>query len=105
MVRKVFRQALPFVASFALVAAGFGGTALWRRAQDTSWCQRAAAHQPAAAGGPTDPRPPPPQPAAAGDQTDPSLLKDERAACVIQRHRQRSMFGSVWRTGGQEAAE
>jgi hypothetical protein len=89
MVRKVFRQVLPFVASFALVVAGFGGTALWRRAQDTSWCRSAAAEHPA----------------AAGDSADPDLLKDERAACAIQRQRQRSMFGSVWRTGGQEAAE
>ena len=89
MVRKVFRQVLPFVVSFAVVAAGFGGTALWRRAEDTRWCESASAKHPP----------------AAGDNADPELVRDERSACVVQRHRQRSMFGSVWRTGGQEAAE
>jgi hypothetical protein len=89
MIRKVLRQLVPFVASLAIVTVAFGGVALWRRAEDTRWCRTAAAKYPP----------------VAGDNASPDLLKAERAACLIQRQRQRSMFGSVWRTGGQETAE
>lgn len=89
MVRKVLRQVVPFLASFLTVAVVFGGVALWRRAEDQSWCRSAVAKPPA----------------GFNEAPDADLAKAERAACVIQRHRQRSMFGSVWRTGGAEAAE
>lgn len=88
MVRRVFRQVLPFVASLTIVAVAFGGLAVWRRADDTRWCRTATANHPAGV-----------------DRPSPDLLKEERAACAIQRQRQRSMFGAIWRTGGQETAE
>jgi hypothetical protein len=89
MARKVLRPILPFVTSLVVVTVAFGGMAVWRRAQDTRWCRTAAVKHPP----------------AAGDNISPDLLKAERAACAVQRQRQRSMFGAVWRTGGQETAE
>ena len=88
MLRRVFRQLLPFVAALAMVAVAFGGLAVWRRTADTKWCRTATANPPAGVASPA-----------------PDLLKEERAACEIQRQRQRSMFGAIWRTGGQETAE
>jgi hypothetical protein len=90
MAKKLLRQALPFATSLLVVVVAFGGLSLWRRSQDTSWCRDAAA---------TSPVP-------AADTADaPELAGKEREACVIQRQRQRSLFGAVWRTGGQETAE
>jgi len=90
MAKRLLRQFLPVASSLLIVAVAFGGLSLWRRSQDSSWCREAAA---------TSPLP-------EADSSDaPDLLAKERAACILQRQRQRSIFGAVWRTGGQEAAE
>jgi hypothetical protein len=90
MLRKLLRQIVPVVASLALTAGGFAGVAAMRRSEDAKWCREATAKNP-----------------LPGNATaaSPDLLEKERTACALQRHRQRAMFGAVWRTGGKETAE
>jgi hypothetical protein len=90
MVKKLVSQILPFAASILVVVVAFGGLSLWRRSQDSSWCKDAAATSPFPQAKIDDPA---------------ALANKERAACALQRQRQRSMFGAIWRTGGQETAE
>jgi hypothetical protein len=90
MAKKLLRQMLPFASSLLIVAVAFGGLSLWRRSQDTGWCRDATATSPV--------------PEAQGTNAA-DLRAKEQEACVLQRQRQRSIFGAVWRTGGQETAE
>lgn len=83
MIKKLLRTVLPVVISVALAATAFFALGVWRRADDTKWCKDATAD---------------------GTVT-PELLEQQRSACVGQRQRQRVMFGSVWRSGGQTTAE
>ena len=89
MARKLLRRTVMIATALILTAAMFFGLGLWRRSEDTKWCQQSAA------GG-----------MVAGHQpSTPDLLDRVRSACTVQRERQRTMFGSVWRTGGREAAQ
>jgi hypothetical protein len=89
MARRLLRQTVTIATALMLTAAIFFGLGLWRRSEDAKWCQQAAA------GGVVADR----QPLAS------DLLDRVRSACTVQRERQRAMFGSVWRTGGREAAQ
>lgn len=89
MARRLWRQTVTIATGLILTAGMFFGLGLWRRSEDTKWCQQAAA------GG-----------VVADDQPLTSDLLDQmRSACTVQRQRQRSMFGAIWRTGGREAAQ
>jgi hypothetical protein len=88
MARKLWRQTVTIATALMLAAAMFFGLGLWRRSGDAKWCLHAAA------GG-----------VVADIQLSPSLLEQVRSTCIVQRQRQRAMLGSVWRTGGQEAAQ
>jgi hypothetical protein len=88
MARKLLRQVVTIGTAVLLAAGLFVGLGLWRRSGDTKWCRQAAA------GG-----------VAAGERpTRPDVLDQVHSACIIQRQRQRSFFGAIWRTGGREAA-
>ena len=89
MARKLMRQIVTMATALILTLAMFFSLGLWRRSGDAKWCQQAAA------GGVVADSPP-----LASD-----VLEQIRSACTVQRQRQRSMFGAVWRTGGQEAAQ
>jgi hypothetical protein len=89
MARKLLRQTVPVGTALILTAAMFFGLALWRRSEDAKWCRQAAA-----AGMVADDQP-----------SESDLLERVRSACIIQRQRQRVMFGAVWRTGGRETAQ
>lgn len=84
MVKKLLRPVLPVVISVALTGTAFLALGMWRRADDTRWCSNATS--------------------ATTDTVTPDLLKQQRSACAVQRQRQRTMFGAVWRRGGQETA-
>ncbi|HKY75978.1 MAG TPA: hypothetical protein VJS45_07555 [Acidimicrobiia bacterium] len=88
MARKLLRQ-LATIGTAVLLAAGlFVGLGLWRRSGDAEWCRQAAAGS-----------------LPAGEKRlTPGVLDDVHSACIVQRQRQRSFFGAIWRTGGQEAA-
>jgi hypothetical protein len=83
MIKKLLRPVLSIGISVALTGTAFFALGMWRRAADTEWCKNAAA----------------------GDTVTSDLLEAQRSACSVQRQRQRTMFGSVWRRGGQTAAE
>ncbi len=89
MARKLWRQTATIATALMLTPAMFFALALWRRSDDAKWCQHAAA-----GGVVADIRP-----------LSPDLLEQVRSACIVQRQRQRVMLGSVWRTGGREAAQ
>jgi len=90
MVRRLLRQIVPVAASLIFTAGSFFAIAGWRRSGDAKWCRDATVVN-------TQP---------GGTQTvAPELVERERAACAIQRQRQRAVFGAIWRTGGQETAE
>jgi hypothetical protein len=89
MARRLLRQTVTIATALMLTAAMFFGLGLWRRSEDAKWCQQAAARGVVAEN----------QPLAS------DLLDRVRSACTVQRERQRVMFGSVWRTGGREAAQ
>jgi hypothetical protein len=82
MIRRLLRPVLPVVVSVALTGGAFFALGAWRRADDTRWCKDATADATVSA----------------------EILKEQRAACATQRRRQRTMFGAVWRTGGQATA-
>jgi hypothetical protein len=89
MARKVLHQSVAVLTGLALMVAMFFGLGLWRRSQDSRWCQQAIA------GG-----------AVAGSTAVTSdLLTQVRSACRLQRERQRVMFGAVWRPDGPETAQ
>lgn len=89
MIRRLLRPIVPVAASLLLTAGTFYAVAAWRRSEDAKWCRNATAVS-----------------ALPGDQSvAEKLVEQERAACLTQRHRQRAMFGAVWRTGGREMAE
>lgn len=88
MARKLLRQIATIGTPLLLAASLFFGLGLWRGSEDAKWCRQAAA------GG-----------VAAGEKRlTPDVLDQMRSACVVQRQRQRSLFGAIWRTGGREAA-
>lgn len=88
MARRLLRHTVSITTGVILTAAIFFGVGHWRRSQDTGWCGNAAV------GG-----------VVAGDQDlTPDVLEEVRAACIVQRQRQRGLFGAVWRTGGEETA-
>lgn len=89
MVRRLLRQTVTIATALMLTAAMLFGLGLWRRSEDAKWCRQAAA-----SGVVADE-----QPSAS------NVLERVRSACTVQRERQRVMFGSVWRTGGREAAQ
>lgn len=89
MLRKLLRQAVAIATGLVLTITMFFGIGLWRRSEDTKWCRDATAD---------GVMPGDPQPAPAG------LLEQQRSACTLHRQRQRVMFGSVWRTDGQQTA-
>jgi len=89
MARTLLRRIATIAVSLLLTIAIFFGVAVWRRSSDTTWCRKAAASR------------------VTSDATAPvvpDLLDNERAACVVQRQRQRVMFGTVWRAGGEAMA-
>lgn len=89
MVRKVLRHTLTVGTSLALAVGLFFGVGLWRRLEDTRWCRTATA-------GTVN--------TTAAQPGGPDLVQEQRSACMVQRRRQRQMFGAVWRSGGQRAA-
>lgn len=90
MTRKLFRRVVTLVASLILTATTFFGIAAWRRSEDARWCRNATMRSTQADG---------------TQSVTSDLLERERSACAVQRQRQRAMFGTFWRTGGQEMAE
>jgi hypothetical protein len=90
MIRRLLRPIVPISASLILTAGTLFAVATWRRSEDAKWCRNAA-----------------PMSALPGDAqpVDGKLVEQERAACLTQRQRQRSVFGAVWRAGGPEMAE
>lgn len=90
MARKLLRLTVTIAASLALTATTFFGIGVWRRSEDAKWCRNATARG-----------------AVSGDPQSltPDLLEQQRSACVVQRQRQRVMFGSVWQKGGPAMAE
>jgi hypothetical protein len=88
MARRLFRQIATIGTALLMAASPFVALGLWRRTGDAEWCRQAAA------GG-----------VPAGEKRlTPDVLDEVHSACVVQRQRQRSLFGAIWRTGGQEAA-
>ena len=83
MVKKLVRWTLPVAISIALAGTACVALGAWRRANDTTWCQHATA----------------------GDTVTPEVLNEQRSACATQRQRQRTMFGALWRRGGETAAQ
>ena len=89
MARKLLRQALAVATGLALTATMFLGVGMWRRSQDATWCRQATASG-----------------VVSGEKRMPSAVLEEiRSACAVQRERQRRLFGSLWRQGGQQAAQ
>lgn len=88
MARKLFRQVVSIGTAVLLAAGLFYGLGLWRRSGDEKWCRQAAASGIAAGERPIGAR----------------VLDQVGSACIVQRQRQRSFFGAIWRTGGREAA-
>lgn len=87
MARKLLRQVVTIGTAVALAAGLFFGLGLWRRSGDERWCREAAATG-----------------VAAERPISPAVLDQVESACIVQRQRQRSYFGAVWRTGGRETA-
>lgn len=83
MIRKLLRPLLPVAVSVTLAGGAFFALGAWRGFDDTRWCRRATA----------------------GDRVSTEVLQEQRSACAVQRRRQRTMFGAVWRTGGQSTAQ
>jgi hypothetical protein len=83
MATKLVRWALTVAISVALTGTAFVALGAWRRAGDAAWCKQATA----------------------GDTATPELLKEQRSACAVQRQRQRTMFGALWRRSGQTTAQ
>lgn len=89
MARKLLRQTVAITTGLLLMAAMFFGLGLWRRSGDAKWCRDAAVGLVDTGASPLS-----------GD-----LVEQVRSICTVQRQRQRTMFGAVWRNGGQESAE
>lgn len=87
MARKLLRHTVTIVTPVLLTGMLFFGLGLWRRSGDTKWCRQASSAA-----------------VAGGQGLTPVLLEDARTACIVQRERQRVIFGAVWRKGGQETA-
>lgn len=88
MARKLLRQFVTIATGLILTATMLAGVGWWRRGQDARWCRQAVS------GG-----------TVTGDQrADAGPLDDLRAACAVQRSRQRVMFGAFWRQGGEDTA-
>lgn len=88
MARKLLRQFVTIATGLILTATMLVGVGWWRRAEDARWCRQAVA------GG-----------TVTGDQRPGARpLDDLRAACAVQRSRQRVMFGAFWRQGGEDTA-
>ena len=90
MVRRLLRPIMTVAITALLTAGTFFGIGAWRRAQDSSWCEKVVM------GG-----------TVAGD---PQALSDDlaakqRVACEVQRRHQRVMFGAVWRKDGTVMAQ
>lgn len=88
MARKLFRQVVTIGTAVLLAAGLFFGLGLWRQSGDARWCRQAAT-----SGVVAEERP-----------IRPDVLDQVRSTCIVQRQRQRSHFGAIWRTGGREAA-
>jgi hypothetical protein len=88
MARKLLRQVVTIGTAVVLTAGLLFGLGLWRRTGDAKWCREATAVGMAAAERPMSP----------------DVLDEVHSACIVQRQRQRSFFGAIWRTGGREAA-
>ena len=90
MVRRLLRPIMTVAVTALLTTGTFVGIGAWRRAQDTSWCEKAVM--------------------AGTVGSDPEALLDDQAteqrdACATQRRRQRVMFGAVWRKDGTVMAQ
>lgn len=83
MVKKVLRTVLPVAIAVALAGTAFLALGQWRRADDSTWCRKASA----------------------ADRVTPEILREQRSACAVQRLRQRTMLGALWRRNGQATAE
>jgi hypothetical protein len=81
MGRKLFRQFMAVSTGVLLTVTMFFGLSGWRRAEDARWCRDAAAGSTSA------------------------LVEQIRSACAIQRERQRTLFGAVWRPNGPATAQ
>jgi hypothetical protein len=88
MLRKLLLRTLTVAITLALMATALVGVGAWRRSEDAQWCRKATTS--------------PSAETAQGSVSD--LLEQQRSACATHRQRQRVMFGSVWRTGGEEMA-
>lgn len=89
MLRKLLLRALTVAVTLALMATALVGMGMWRRSADAEWCRKATT-------GPS---------AETAHASVPVFLDQQRAACATHRQRQRVLFGSVWRTGGEEMAQ
>ena len=89
MAKRLLGSVLTVVTTLSLMAAALIGVGVWRKSQDTEWCQKAVV------GGTVSANP---------ALTAPDLVAQQRSACAEQRQRQRMLFGSVWRRNGTSMA-
>ena len=90
MLRTFLRQTLALATSLAVALGLFVGVGLWRKSEDSRWCRQVVANTVTT---------------GAVQPGTPDLNEQTHTACVVQRRRQRQMFGAVWRSGGERTAE
>jgi len=89
MARRLLTSVVTVLTTLSLMAASLFAVGVWRKSQDTKWCQDAVI------GGTVSADP---------ELTMPDLVAQQRSACAQQRERQRMMFGALWRKGGKAMA-
>jgi hypothetical protein len=85
MARRLLSSVVTVLTTLSLMAAALFAVGVWRKSQDTKWCQNAVI------GGTVSADP---------ELTTPDLVAQQRSACAQQRERQRMMLGAFWRKDG-----
>ena len=89
MARRLLGSIVTVMTTLSLMAAALFAVGMWRKSEDTKWCQNAVM------GGSVSANP---------GRTMPALVAQQRSACAQQRERQRMMFGALWRKDGEAMA-
>lgn len=89
MKRRLLSSVVTVLTTLSLMAAALFAVGMWRKSEDTKWCQDAVM------GGTVSANP---------ELTMPNLVAQQRSACAQQRERQRMMFGALWRKDGKAMA-
>jgi len=88
-VRRLLSSVVTVLTTLSLMAAALFAVGMWRKSEDTKWCQNAVI------GGTVSADP---------ELTMPDLVAQQRSVCAQQRERQRMMFGALWRKDGKAMA-